>query len=115
MNESASRRRQCKKCPWKKGANPREIPNGYSEDKHRGLAVTIAPPADLDALLDPLRQMGCHEHTAEERVACVGWIVHQLGPGNNLALRLRVVLGKFDAHVEAVGEQHERFEDTLPR
>jgi len=107
-------RKQCKKCPWKQGTDPREIPNGYSLDKHRALSRTIAPEADISTLVDPLQQMGCHEHPAEARVPCVGWIVHQLGPGNNLALRLRALLGKFDANVQTVGPQHERFEDTLP-
>ena len=108
-------RKQCKKCPWKKGANPHEIPNGYSLDKHRALRCTIAPEGDVATLFDPLHQMGCHEYPSEAKVPCVGWIVHQLGPGNNLALRLRVALGRFDANVQTVGPQHKRFEDTLPR
>lgn len=33
---------QCKKCPWKKGTNPNEIPNGYSVGKHEHLENTIA-------------------------------------------------------------------------
>jgi hypothetical protein len=106
-------RRQCPKCPWKKGARPREIPNGYCEAKHRRLARTIASPGRLD-LGAALRVMACHEsHVGRERV-CVGWLVNQLGPGNNIALRLAVMSGRIDADVETVGPQHERFEDTLP-
>jgi hypothetical protein len=44
----------------------------------------------------------------------VGWLAHQLGPGNNIALRLAVMAGRIDGNVETVGPQHERFEDTLP-
>lgn len=110
-------RRQCKKCPWKVGSNPREIPDGYCETKHRNLDRTIAPgdASEVDRIYDPLRMMGCHEFPADRNMPCVGWLVHQLGPGNNLALRLRVIMGKVDANVLTVGPQHERFEDTLPR
>ena len=109
-------RKQCKKCPWKKGTNPHEIPDGYRVELHQRIACTIATEASsIETVHDPLRVMGCHEHPSEARVPCVGWIVHQLGPGNNIALRLRVALGKFDANVQAVGPQHERFGDTLPR
>jgi len=110
-----SPRKQCKKCPWKIGADPLQIPNGYSVERHLGLRRTIAPEADLATVLDPLQIMGCHEHSVASGVPCVGWIINQLGPGNNIALRLRVMLGKFDAHVQAEGPQHQHFEDTLPR
>jgi hypothetical protein len=40
-------RRQCSKCPWRVDVDPRMIPRGYSEEKHRGLANTIAQPGQL--------------------------------------------------------------------
>lgn len=105
-------RRQCRKCPWKVTTDPHEIPNGYCETKHKALKGTIAEPGSLR--FDALRLMACHETKGRTLLPCVGWLVHQLGEGNNLALRLRVMSGQVDANVETVGEQHTRFEDTLP-
>lgn len=105
-------RRQCAKCPWRVDVDPHDIPNGYSEKQHRELESTIARGTGVKP---ELRVMACHETPPGKELPCVGWIVNQLGPGNNIGLRLRVVTGQFDANVETVGEQHERFEDTLPR
>lgn len=106
------RTKQCAKCPWRVDVDPQDIPNGYSEEKHRGLADTIAREGDLSALFSgQLRVMACHEtHDAH----CVGWLAHQLGPGNNLALRLHVLKCANIGELKLVGEQHETFEDTLP-
>lgn len=107
-------RRQCAKCPWKKGTDPNAIPGGYCAIKHRALKATIAKPADTRALYSgELRMMACHESPRGREMPCVGWLAHQLGPGNNLALRLRMIRGDI-APPETVGPQHERFEDTLP-
>lgn len=106
-------RRQCAKCPWKKSTDPRDIPGGYSQDLHAGLASTIAEPGSLRPA-GSMRMMACHETNVGAELPCVGWLANQIGPGNNLALRLRVMVGEVDGDVETVGEQHERFEDTLP-
>jgi hypothetical protein len=108
-------RRQCAKCPWKVGVDPRDIPGGYCETKHAGLAGTIAGGAGQATPFTGLRIMACHETPLGAEKPCVGWLVNQLGVGNNLALRLRAATGDIDANVETDGEQHERFEDTLPR
>lgn len=105
-------RKQCKQCPWKVGSNPRDIPGEYSEDKHCALDNTIAKGDGLD--LETLRMMACHETMPGKELPCVGWMHHQLGAGNNLALRFAVITGKINGDVEVVGPQHERFEDTLP-
>lgn len=56
------RTKQCAKCPWRKDVNPRNIPNGYSEEKHRALRSTIARPGDLSALTsNKIRVMASHE------------------------------------------------------
>lgn len=107
-------RRQCAKCPWKVGTDPRSIPHGYCEIEHAGLRSTIAGEPDVQQLLDPLRIMACHESIRGKDLACVGWMENQLGPGNNLALRLAVMTGRIDGNIETVGLQHARFEDTLP-
>lgn len=109
-------RRQCAKCPWKKGVDANAIPGGYSRAKHKKLASTIAEPGSMaGAFGGTARAMACHETTGGAELACVGWLVNQLGPGNNIALRLRVVTGNVDGDVETVGPQHERFEDTIPK
>lgn len=100
-------RRQCAKCPWKVSTDPHDIPNGYCEKKHAALESTIVEGLRAG----PLRIMACHE---THDLPCVGWLVNQLGPGNNIALRLAVVHGRIDADVETIGEQHETFEETLP-
>ena len=106
-------RRQCKKCPWRVDANPRDIPGGYCERKHQALQRTIDDGAGT--LVGPVRMMACHETPRGAELPCVGWLMNQLGPGNNLGLRLAVRSGRVSADVELVGEQHQRFEDTLPR
>lgn len=108
-------RRQCAKCPWRKDVDPNDIPNGYCVDKHRALERTIAKEGDLSALKEGvLRMMACHESKPGRERACVGWVANQLGPGNNIMLRLRMLAGDV-APPRTVGEQHETFEDTLPK
>lgn len=111
---ACSTRVQCKACPWKTSTVPeRDIPGGYSEDRHRGLCRTIATPGDL-RFGAPLRVMACHESMPDHEVECVGWVFHQLGPGNNLPLRLRAMDGRYEDW-RTVGEQHERLENTFPK
>jgi hypothetical protein len=76
---------QCIKCPWRVDTDPRDIPNGYSEEKHRALESTIQKPSD--GLLGPASAMACHE---TDESYCIGWLVNQLGPGNNIGMRLRM-------------------------
>lgn len=109
-----SREAQCRKCPWKKSTNPYDIPNGYSVDKHCNLKETIAQDPLASLRQDTLRIMACHESTADNEQHCVGWLINQLGQGNNLGLRLSMI-GYDLSRVRTIGEQHETFEDTLPQ
>jgi hypothetical protein len=110
MKKQLKRTKQCQKCPWKKATDPNTIPNGYSQSKHRGLRQTIADPGAL-SLSAPA--MACHESDVGEEAHCIGWLMHQLGPGNNIGLRIAMM--KYDlSQVHLDGEQHETFEDTLP-
>lgn len=103
---------QCAKCPWRKDVNPHDIPNGYCEQKHRALESTIAK-SPLDGVFAPtMRVMACHEtHDAH----CIGWVVNQMGPGNNIALRIQMASCENVTDIKLIGEQHEKFEQTLPR
>lgn len=104
--------KQCRKCPWKQSVSPREIPNGYSEEKHVGLKKTIAIEGDLSGLNSPtMNVMACHE---TQDAHCIGWLVNQLGPGNNIPLRFHIRNCENVGEIETFGPQHENFEDTLP-
>jgi hypothetical protein len=99
---------QCAKCPWRKDVNPHDIPNGYTEEKHRALKNTIARP---DMILRPTPNMACHE---TDEAHCLGWLINQLGPGNNIPLRISMISCTNAAKIRLRGEQHDTFEDTLP-
>lgn len=104
-------RKQCAKCPWRVDVDPNDIPNGYDPKKHCALKSTIS---DGTYRGPAIRAMACHATPTGKELACVGWLVHQLGVGNNIALRMAVAFGHIDGKVETIGEQHQRFEDTLP-
>lgn len=105
-------RRQCKACPWRVDVVPeRDIPGGYCEAKHRALEKTIS---DGSFRGGNIQAMACHESRVGAEFVCVGWLANQLGPGNNIALRLQSLSGRYPAF-ELVGAQHARFEDTLPK
>jgi hypothetical protein len=109
------RTRQCEKCPWRKATNPHDIPDGYTVERHRDLKQTIAedPMTSLTAYLrgDSLKIMACHE---TQDGHCIGWLNHQLGPGNNLGLRISMGFCDNAKAIRLRGPQHETFEATLP-
>ena len=102
--------KQCAKCPWKLGTDPDEIPGGYDPAKHKALRATIAEPGRISG--GPLRIMSCHEYPVGSERACVGWLAHQLGPGNNIALRLAARDMKLSA-LDLEGPQCRSFDETL--
>jgi len=107
-----NRTRQCDLCPWRVDVDPHDIPNGYSEDRHEALTKTIAEPGDLSAVnVAELHVLACHE---THEAMCVGWLIQQLGDGNNIALRMRMRGCENLQNVKLIGEQHRTFEDTLP-
>lgn len=115
MSDRSSRpkpRRQCKTCPWKEGGSCARIP-GYRREMHDALADTISAPGDISRIRRPLRIMACHYSTDEKPISCVGWVANQIGPGNNLALRLRAMTDPEIANVVTVGPQRAHFEDTF--
>ena len=112
MSWKLKRTRQCEKCPWRKDVDPLDIPDGYCEIKHQNLESTIAREGDISSVfLGELRVMACHE-TGEAH--CIGWLMNQLGPGNNIGMRIRMSSCENSKHLKLVGEQHETFQDTLP-
>lgn len=107
------RTKQCKLCPWKVSTNPHQIPDGYCEVKHANLKETIAEPGRLN--LTQLKAMACHHSNGHDQMYCVGWLVNQLGVGNNIGLRIRMMNCENARDIKVYGSQHERFEDTLPQ
>lgn len=105
------KRRQCKTCPWKVSTDLASIPR-YDPALHAKLASTIATPGSCEGISGDLRWMACH---ARPVVPCVGWLHHQLGPGGNIPLRLRVARNPSLAQVTVVGAQHVTFDNTLRR
>lgn len=99
---------QCAKCPWRVDVNPHDIQNGYCEKKHAALADTIATPGSITSTG---KAMACHE---TDDAHCIGWVAHQLGPGNNIGLRLSMRNCENIRKLRLIGEQHQTFEDTLP-
>lgn len=111
MSWKLKRTKQCAKCPWRVDVDPFDIPNGYDPEKHRGLESTIAQENDLGFLCGNRSAMACHEtHDAH----CIGWLVNQVGRGNNIGLRIQMISCENARQIQTVGEQHERFKDTLP-
>ncbi|WP_374290126.1 DUF6283 family protein [Paenirhodobacter enshiensis] len=114
MSWKLKRLRQCAKCPWRVGTDPHQIPGGYSEQRHCDLADTIAIPGALPATGAPLRVMACHESPVGHEAHCVGWLMNQLGPGNNIALRISMLDCENVGSIRLDGPQHQTFEETLP-
>lgn len=108
MTWRLKRTTQCEKCPWRVGVDPFSIPDGYSVEKHIALANTIAEPGSLH---DSGHAFACHE---TDDAHCIGWLVNQIGPGNNIPLRIRMMTCENAAKIRLRGDQHETFEDTLP-
>jgi hypothetical protein len=106
--------RQCPTCPWKVTTVPdRDIPNGYCAQMHEALRGTIQ--SGLDSLFRSGKTaMACHYSKIGEEFPCAGWLHHQIGAGNNIGVRLMVMTGKLPMP-EVDGDQHETFEDTLPK
>ena len=112
MTWKLKRTKQCTKCPWRTDVDPHDIPNGYCEIKHRGLESTIVKEGGLSSLVSgQIRATACHE---TEDAHCIGWLMNQLGPGNNIGMRMRMSSCENSGQIKLVGEQHGRFEDTLP-
>lgn len=83
-------------------------PMGTIPTSTRHYPCTIAEPGSMK---DTGHAMACHEsHDAH----CIGWLVNQIGEGNNIPLRIRMMDCANASRIELRGEQHRSFDDTLP-
>lgn len=104
---------QCKSCPWRVDCDPdNDIPNGYSRQLHKGLACTIAD--GTASLRSDSKAMACHYSNPGDEFPCAGWLHNQLGVGNNIAVRMKVITGRMPVPI-IDGPQHASFENTLPK
>lgn len=114
-NFNLKRTKQCAKCPWKKSTNPYDIPDGYELEKHKNLSCTISKEGDLSSLgKNTMHVMACHHSKEGNEEHCIGWVHNQLGPGNNIMLRLQMRNCDNIQDLKVYGPQHDKFEDTLP-
>lgn len=96
-------RLQCASCPWKLSINPDALPANYGHVDRDAVVRASAEPGSFRRPEGP--PIGCHVVRPGPVLPCVGWLVQQLGPGNNLALRMKVIAGVVDDTVETVGPQ----------
>lgn len=110
-----NRTKQCAKCPFKVSTNPFDIPDGYCEVKHKNLKKTIAEQDSIDYTSKQLNVMACHHSYENNPMYCIGWLHNQLGVGNNIMLRIKMLSCENIDEIKVYGKQHENFEDTLPK
>ena len=115
MSFELKRTKQCAKCPWKVSTNPHDIPDGYCEIKHANLINTIADAENpVESFYKPTPVMACHHSNGKDEMYCIGYLNHQLGIGNNIGLRIKMMNCNNIKDMKVYGTQHQRFEDTLP-
>ena len=105
--------KQCRHCPWRKDSDLSKIPN-YSRAQHEDLENTIADDGNLTGLGKSLNVMACHnKQISGEDLTCIGWLVNQVGVGNNIPARIQLLSYDNGNEIETFGEQFETFEETL--
>ena len=105
-------KRQCKTCPWRAGATTDAIPR-YDRAKHEALRDTIAEPGSMRGLGGARQMMACHHSADGAEHPCVGWVHHQIGAGNNIGLRLAVLVDPRLQGLQVDGPQRASFEETF--
>ena len=93
------RKKQCPNCPWK--VSTTAIPGGSCPNKDEKLDGFRQSGQSFGG---SLQMMQCHDTQDDEPKACTGWVIHELGPGNNMGLRLKALAGGFE-DLETVGPQ----------
>jgi hypothetical protein len=61
-----------------------------------------------------MHAMACHYSEPGKEIHCAGWLSNQLGVGNNIGVRLKVMSGAMPVP-EVDGPQHMTFQATLRR
>lgn len=97
--------RQCGSCPWRAAVVPaRDVPD-YAPGIYARMKASLR--TGIESAGEETRiVMECHNGKRGANRACAGWMHHQLGVGNNIGVRLRVMAGHLPAP-KIDGAQHE--------
>lgn len=98
-------------------ADPADIPDGFNYETHRRLGADIQRTATRLGSNMELHMMACHDtpaNTPREK-PCIGWIANQMGPGNNIVLRLRAISDPKFGDIRTIGKQRTSYAEILPR
>lgn len=110
MNWRLKQTKQCSTCPWLVDATVANIPN-YQPENHKRLISTIAEQGIIEF---DLPAMSCHHaEDGEPGRYCIGWLSNQIGPGNNIGMRLKMLSCENSRDIQLAGEQVETFEETF--
>jgi|GEM_PF-5746227 len=87
---------------------------------HHILGVILTVKNGRSISLDVLKQKtlnttACHCSPKGQEEYCVGWLHNQLGSGNNILLRLKMLNYENTNDIRIIGVQHIKFEDTVPK
>ena len=105
--------KQCRTCPWRKRSRVADIPN-YQRSLHESLISTIAnSDGNISKINEPVRIMACHYSKDGAELECIGWLMNQLGAGNNIPLRIRMMGCSNTSEIKLDGAQKETFEETF--
>ncbi len=105
--------KQCRTCPWKMRSRVADIPN-YERSLHESLINTIANKyGNISRINEPLRIMACHYSKDDAELECIGWLMNQLGAGNNIPLRIRMMGCSNIREIELDGAQKQTFGETF--
>lgn len=94
--------KQCKTCPWKASVVPsRDVPD-YGPGIYDRMRSSSR--SGIESMREATRiVMECHVGKRRNR-PCAGWLYYQIGDGNNLAMRLAVMVGRLP-NPQVSGEQ----------
>lgn len=106
--------KQCEGCPWKKSVDINTIPNGYDYEAHDKL-LALTKPNDISNLDKQQAVMACHHSNDNDNMFCIGYLYNQLGIGNNITLRIKMMSCENVKYIKVEGEQHEQFSDLVPK
>lgn len=98
----------CATCPWRRGADPDDIPN-FNSDKARNLRCTVGDG-------DRFRQvMACHHSEEGDERPCIGYVAVE--GYSNLNVRMMALRGTLDLRAIADGAEtldlYDSFDEML--
>lgn len=106
------RTKQCKNCPWKLSVNPADIPNGFDYDSHKRILENA--PKEGQIYVEKLHIMSCHNSNDNDEMFCIGWLKNQLGSGNNIPLRIKMMNYSNVSKIKTFGKQKADFKLVKP-